>query len=153
MARIKESSIREVVAAADMVEVVSGRTQLRRSGARFQGRCPFHEERTPSFYVVPDKGFYKCFGCGKSGDVFSFVMERQGMDFVEAVKHVAARSGVEIREVGRGRDEEDPHRALYEINAFARDWFRKQLLDGKVGVPRPVAMLLRMLVAAQRRAF
>jgi DNA primase len=82
---------------------------------------------------VPDKGFYKCFGCGKSGDVFSFVMERQGMDFVEAVKHVAARSGVEVREIKRGRDEDDPLRPLHEINGFARDWFRAQLVDDKVG--------------------
>ena len=68
MPRIKEASVREVVATADMVEVVSGRTALRRAGARFTGRCPFHEERTPSFSVnAVDKLFY-CFGCGKGDD-------------------------------------------------------------------------------------
>jgi DNA primase len=130
---IRDDVVEEVRARADIVDVIGEFVALKKSGREYKANCPFHEERTPSFYVVPDKGFYKCFGCGKSGDVFSFVMERQGMDFVEAVKHVAARAGVEVQETGRGREEEDPHRALYEINAFARDWFRRQLLDEKVG--------------------
>jgi DNA primase len=130
---IRDDVVEEVRARADIVDVIGEFVALKKSGREFKANCPFHEERTPSFYVVPDKGFYKCFGCGKSGDVFSFVMERQGMDFVEAVKHVAARAGVEVQETSRGREDEDPHRALYEINAFARDWFRKQLLDEKVG--------------------
>lgn len=130
---IPDDVVEEVRARADIVDVIGELVQLKKAGREYKANCPFHEERTPSFYVVPDKGFYKCFGCGKSGDVFSFVMERQGLDFVEAVKHVAARAGVEVREVGRSRDEEDPHRALYEVNAFARDWFRAQLLDPEVG--------------------
>jgi DNA primase len=130
---IRDDVVEEVRARADIVDVIGEFVALKKSGREYKANCPFHEERTPSFYVVPDKGFYKCFGCGKSGDVFSFVMERQGMDFVEAVKHVAARSGIEVQEVSRGREDEDPHRPLYEINAFARDWFRRQLLDEKVG--------------------
>ncbi len=130
---IPDDQVEEVRLRADIVEVIGEFVPLKKAGREYKANCPFHEERTPSFYVVPDKGFYKCFGCGKSGDVFSFVMERQGMDFVEAVKHVAGRAGVEIREVKRGREEEDPHRPLYEINAFAREWFREQLVDPKVG--------------------
>jgi len=130
---IRDDVVEEVRARADIVDVIGEFVALKKSGREYKANCPFHEERTPSFYVVPDKGFYKCFGCGKSGDVFSFVMERQGMDFVEAVKHVAARSGIEVQDVSRGREDEDPHRPLYEINAFARDWFRRQLLDEKVG--------------------
>jgi DNA primase len=130
---IPDDMVEEVRSRADIVEVIGEFVPLKKAGREYKANCPFHEERTPSFYVVPDKGFYKCFGCGKSGDVFSFVMERQGMDFVEAVKHVASRTGVEVREVGRGREEEDPHRALHEINAFARDWFRAQLVDPTVG--------------------
>ena len=76
MARIREASVREAVDAADMVEVVSARTQLRRSGARWTGLCPFHDEKTPSFSVNPaDKLFY-CFGCGKGGDVISSTSRR-----------------------------------------------------------------------------
>ena len=80
MARIKDSSVRDTIAAADMVEVVSARTALRKAGGRYVGRCPFHEERTPSFSVnAPDKLYY-CFGCGKGGDVVSFVRETENLD-------------------------------------------------------------------------
>ncbi len=130
---IPDDVVEEVRAAADIVDIIGEFVPLKKAGREFKANCPFHEERTPSFYVVPDKGFYKCFGCGKSGDVFSFVMERMGLDFVEAVKHVAARSGVEVREVGRRSEEDDPHRILYEINAFARTWFRERLLDEREG--------------------
>jgi DNA primase len=125
--------VEEVRAAADIVDVISEFVPLKKAGREYKANCPFHDERTPSFYVVPAKGFYKCFGCGKSGDVFSFVMERQGLDFVEAVKHVAGRAGVEVREVKRSTEEEDPDRPLFEINGFAQDWFRAQLLDESVG--------------------
>ncbi|MDH5590547.1 MAG: DNA primase [Gemmatimonadota bacterium] len=130
---IPDDQVDEVRARADIVDIVSEHVQLKKSGKEYKANCPFHDERTPSFYVVPDKGFYKCFGCGKSGDVFSFVMERMGLDFVEAVRHVAARSGIEIREVSREREEEDPHRALYELNTFAREFFRKNLTDPETG--------------------
>lgn len=130
---IPDDMVEEVRAAADIVDVIGEFVQLKKAGREYKANCPFHEERTPSFYVVPAKGFYKCFGCGKSGDVFSFVMERQGLDFVEAVKHVAGRAGVQVREVKRNREEEDPNRPLHEINGFARDWFRNQLEDAGVG--------------------
>ncbi|HET9947496.1 MAG TPA: DNA primase [Longimicrobiales bacterium] len=130
---IPDDVVDEVRSRADIVEIIGELVPLKKAGREYKANCPFHEERTPSFYVVPDKGFYKCFGCGKSGDVFSFVMERMGLDFVEAVKHVAVRAGVEIREVRRGREEEDPHRALHEVNAFARDWFRGRLEDPQAG--------------------
>ena len=97
MARIKDSSVRDVVAAADMVEVVSGRTQLRRaSGSRFTGRCPFHEERTPSFSVNPVEKLYYCFGCGKGGDLISFVRETENLDFVGAIEWLAERFRVPL---------------------------------------------------------
>ena len=96
MARIKESSVREVVSAADMVEVVSGRTTLRKSGARYSGRCPFHEERTPSFSVNPADKLYHCFGCGKGGDVITFVRETENLDFAGAVEWLAERFRVTL---------------------------------------------------------
>ena len=131
---IPDDQVEEVRARADLVEVIGEMVPLKKSGKEFKANCPFHEERTPSFYVVPAKGFYKCFGCGESGDVFSFVMKRLGMDFVEAVRYVAARSGVELREASRGEEQqEDPFRAHYEANAFARDFFRRMLLDAEAG--------------------
>ncbi len=96
MARIKDASVREVVAAADMVEVVSGRTPLRRAGARYTGRCPFHEERTPSFSVNPVDKLYYCFGCGKGGDVITFVRETENLDFAGAVEWLAERFRVTL---------------------------------------------------------
>lgn len=132
---IPDDQVEEIRARADIVDIVGELVPLKKSGREYKANCPFHEERTPSFYVVPDKGFYKCFGCGESGDVFSFVMKRLGLDFVEAVRHVAQRAGVEIREVRRDREEDDPHRPLHEANAFAAGWFREQLLDEEVGRP------------------
>ncbi len=131
---IPDAVVDEIRLRADLVEVVGQAVPLRRSGKDWKGKCPFHEDRTPSFYVVPDKGFYKCFGCGESGDVFTFLMKRQGMDFLDTVRHLGERYGVEVREES-GREVEDPHRALYEANAFALDWFRAQFLDPETGEP------------------
>ena len=96
MALIQKSSIERVVDAADMVEIVSARTPLRRVGARWTGRCPFHEERTPSFSVNPTEKLFYCFGCGKGGDLITFVRETEGLDFAEAVETLAERYGVEL---------------------------------------------------------
>ncbi len=88
--------MREAVEAADMVEVVSARTQLRRAGARYTGLCPFHDEKTPSFSVNPaDKLFY-CFGCGKGGDLITFVRETEQLDFAQAVEWLAERYRVTL---------------------------------------------------------
>jgi DNA primase len=133
---IPDSTVDEVRARADLVEVVGESVQLTRAGKDWKGKCPFHEDHTPSFYVVPNKGFYNCFGCGASGDVFTFVMKRTGMGFLDAVKALGERYGVPIVETHQGGDEKnDPYRAYYEANAFARDWFRSRLLDPEVGAP------------------
>ncbi len=96
MALIKRESIERVVDAADMVAIVTARTPLRRVGARWTGRCPFHEERTPSFSVNPERKLFHCFGCGKGGDLIAFVRETEGLDFAEAVEWLAERTGVEL---------------------------------------------------------
>jgi len=131
---IRDEVVEEVRARADLVEVVSEKVDLKRSGKDWKGRCPFHEDRTPSFYVVPVKGFYTCFGCGASGDVFDFIMRQEGMEFVEAVKHLGARYGVDVPELS-ARDEasEDPLRLHYEANAFAREYFQRCLNDPEGG--------------------
>ncbi|HEY2937544.1 MAG TPA: DNA primase, partial [Gaiellaceae bacterium] len=97
MARIKDTSVDAVKQAADIVAVIEQRTPLRKgSGGRYTGRCPFHEERTPSFSVSPDKGFYHCFGCGASGDTIGFVRESEGLDFVGAIEWLAQRFNVPL---------------------------------------------------------
>jgi DNA primase len=96
MALIKRSSVEEVVAAADMVEVVQGRTQLRRSGAQWTGRCPFHNDQNPSFSVNAVEKLYNCFTCPASGDLIKFVQETEGLDFVGAVEWLADRYSVQL---------------------------------------------------------
>lgn len=131
---IPDDVVEEVRARADIVGVIGDFVNLKKAGKDFKGLCPFHDERTPSFHVIPSKAMYHCFGCQKSGDVFRFLMERSGVDFVTAVKSVGARSGVEVREVRGKRPEDDPNRALYEANAFARDFYTEALWDEERGV-------------------
>jgi DNA primase len=139
VARIKDSSVRDVVAAADMVEVVSGRTQLRRaSGSRFTGRCPFHEEKTPSFSVNPVEKLYYCFGCGKGGDVISFVRETENLDFVGAVEWLAERFRVpiEVEDASPGVEAERRRRErLYAVLDQTAGYFERLLWDGDAGAP------------------
>jgi DNA primase len=130
---IPESVIDEVRARADIVEVVGEQITLKRAGKDFSALCPFHHEKTPSFYVVPAKGFYKCFGCGESGDVFSFLMKRGGLTFQDAVRDLAARVGVEVPDPRVGREAEEPNRVLYEAIAFADDFFRRNLNESAGG--------------------
>ena len=103
MALISNESLERVKAAADIVEVISAHTDLRRQGARYTGLCPFHDERTPSFSVEPQEKLYHCFGCGVGGDVIKFVEEKDGLNFTEAVEVLADRYGVELE-----REQEDP---------------------------------------------
>jgi DNA primase len=103
MALISPDSVERVKQAADIVEVVSAHTDLRRQGARYVGLCPFHDERTPSFSVEPTEKLYHCFGCGVGGDVIKFVEEKDGLNFAEAVELLADRYGVELE-----REQEDP---------------------------------------------
>src|SRR3954466_1481505 len=100
MSRIKDASVDEVKAAADMVSVVSARSPLRKAGARYVGRCPFHEERTPSFSVNAVDKLYYCFGCGAKGDLITFVRETEGLDFAGAIEGPARRSPVPSRTRG-----------------------------------------------------
>jgi DNA primase len=113
MARIKDSSVEAVKAAADFVDVVSARTQLRKSGARYSGRCPFHDERTPSFSVNAVDKFYYCFGCGAKGDLITFVRETEGLDFVGAVEWLGERFRVPI-EYEESSPEQDARRKRRE---------------------------------------
>jgi len=129
--------VRDVVAAADMVEVVSGRTPLRRaSGSRFTGRCPFHEEKTPSFSVNPVEKLYYCFGCGKGGDVISFVRETENLDFVGAVEWLADRFRVPI-EVEEASPQIEAARwrrdRLYTVLDQTATYFERLLWEGDAG--------------------
>src|SRR5438067_3575056 len=106
MARIKDSSVEAVKATADFVDVVNGRTQLRKVGGRYTGRCPFHEERTPSFSVNAVDKLYYCYGCGVGGDVVTFVRETEQLDFAGAIEWLGDRFNVELEyEQGSAADD------------------------------------------------
>ena len=96
MARIKDTSVEAVKATANIVDLVEARTRLRKVGGRYTGLCPFHQEKTPSFSVSPERGTYHCFGCGVGGDAISFVREIEGLDFVGAIEWLADRFNVEL---------------------------------------------------------
>jgi DNA primase len=134
MSRIASESIERVRAAADIVEVVQGYTELRRSGARFMGRCPFHDERTPSFSVDPGAKLYHCFGCQAGGDVFTFIKEKEGVEFREAVERLADRYGIELSLEAADADEMERRRRrerLYELLGKTASFYARYLWESQ----------------------
>ena len=136
MSRIKDVSVDEVKAAADMVSVVSARSPLRKAGARYVGRCPFHEERTPSFSVNAVDKLYYCFGCGAKGDLITFVRETEQLDFAGAIEWLADRFNVQIeyeetspQQYARRRRRE----RLLEVLEAAASFYERYLWDSQAG--------------------
>ena len=129
--RIPQSFIDDLVASVDIVEVIEHYVPLKRAGKEFKACCPFHDEKTPSFTVVPDKQFYHCFGCGAHGTAVGFLMDYANMEFVEAVEELARRTGREVpREGGDGGGGRRPHEdlePLFDVLERANAWFRRQL--------------------------
>ncbi len=128
MAGITEECIAEIRNRADIVDVISSYIQLSKAGSTYKACCPFHKEKTPSFNVNPNMQIFKCFGCGKAGNVFSFVMEYEGMDFVTAVKMLADKTGVEIKyNKGYHPQGEAEKSDLFAINKQVADFYYSQL--------------------------
>ena len=122
--RIPQSFIDDLVARSDIVELIGSRVPLKKSGREYKACCPFHNEKSPSFWVSPDKQFYHCFGCGAHGTVLGFLMNHDRLSFPEAIEELAARAGVDIpREAGRPEDPRAPGEALYAMMArVAAHW-------------------------------
>ena len=139
MARIKDASVQAVKEAVDIVEVVSLRTSLRRvSGSHYSGRCPFHEERTPSFSVDPLNKLYHCFGCGVGGDVIKFVQETENVDFVGAIEWLAERFRITLEyEESTPREDEERRRRDRQTKLLeqATGYFERVLWDTEAGAP------------------
>ena len=139
MARIKDSCVAEVKAAADIVEVVSARTSLRRaSSSRFTGRCPFHEERTPSFSVDPVDKLYYCFGCGKGGDVVRFVQETREPRLRGAIEWLAERFRVPLEYEESSPQQDAARRRKERLTALldqATAYFERVLWETETGAP------------------
>ena len=125
--RIPTSFIDELLVRVDIVDVIDSRVQLKKTGREYQACCPFHNEKTPSFTVSPDKQFYHCFGCGAHGSALGFLMEYEHMGFVEAVEELASVAGMEVpREAGLVTEERG-HQDLYGVMEQAASYYRQQL--------------------------
>ena len=130
MALFPPSFIDDVRMQADIVQVVQETVPLRKVGATYKGLCPFHAEKTPSFHVNRDRGFFHCFGCGAGGDVFKFIELRDRVGFGEAVRHLAERFGIPVpkgQEGGSDEVAEAEREALLKMHEVAAAWFREQL--------------------------
>lgn len=124
---IPQHIIDQVRDRSDVVEIVGQYVDLKRAGTGYKGLCPFHQERTPSFMVNPERQGYHCFGCGKGGNVFQFLMEMDGITFPEAVRELAERAGIEI-ETKPADDERSENDVLYRANTFAARFYHATLV-------------------------
>ncbi len=128
--RIPQSFINDLLARVDIVDVIDQRVPLKKAGKDYQARCPFHDEKTPSFSVSPDKQFYYCFGCQASGTALTFLLEHDRMDFLDAVESLAASVGMEVpRERSQATDRRAENEPLYQALAGAEAYFRGRLKD------------------------
>jgi DNA primase len=109
MPRIAQETVEQVAAASDIVAVIGSYFPLKRAGAEYKAICPFHQEKTPSFFVSPAKQSYYCHGCGAGGAVFQFLMQYENIDFPEAIRRLAARAGISILEEETSPEEEARH--------------------------------------------
>ena len=126
---IKPTCLRDLKLRVNIVDVVGRVATLRKAGSRFKGLCPFHNEKSPSFHVDPDKGFYKCFGCGKAGDIITFVRETEQLNFTETIETLGKRFGVSIEyEEGSGgpsREERSLRQEIFDIHETAAEHFHQ----------------------------
>ena len=134
---IDQPTIDRILDAAQIVDVVSDFVTLRKRGVNYVGLCPFHDDKTPSFYVSPAKGLCKCFACGKGGNVVHFIMEHEQMSYPEALKYLAKKYGIEVKERELSNEEklvQSERESLFIVNQFARDYFQNILhnhVDGR----------------------
>ena len=136
---IERDVIDRILAAANIVDVVGDYVTLKRNGANYKACCPFHDEKTPSFVVSPSKGLFKCFGCGKAGNAVTFVMEHEGISYPEALKSVAKRYGIEIKEREMTPEDvarNDNRESMFALNSFIASYFTDYLhRDSSEGIP------------------
>jgi len=133
---ISQQTIQQILSRINIVEVIGGFVKLKKRGANYLGLCPFHNERTPSFSVSPAKEIYKCFGCGRSGNTISFLMEHEKYSYVDTLRWLAGKYGVEIEETfvtDEQRQQMQAADSLYIINNFAQQFFTKQLFETEEG--------------------
>ncbi len=129
MARYSDEIIEEVRQTNDIVDIISQYVQLKRSGRNYFGLCPFHNEKSPSFSVSPDKQIFHCFGCGVGGNVFTFLMKIEGISFIEAVQTLAERANIQLPKLMNNQDstKEELKAKVYKVNEFAAEFYHQNL--------------------------
>ena len=133
---ISQTTIQQILGRLDIIDTIGGFVKLKKRGSNYLGLCPFHNEKTPSFTVSPSKELYKCFGCGRSGNTISFIMEHEKYSYVEALKWLANKYGIEIEEIFQTDEQKQTQLAadsLFIINAFAQQFFSTQLFETEEG--------------------
>ena len=133
---ISPNSIEQIKNRIDIIDVVGDYIKLKKRGANYLGNCPFHNEKSPSFTVSPSKEIYKCFGCGKSGNAITFLMEHDKLSYVEALRWLAKRYNIDIEETEQTPEQKQFQQtgdSLYAINNFAAKFFETQLWDTNDG--------------------
>ncbi len=133
---ISQETIHQIVSRIDIIEIISSFVKLKKRGVNYIGLCPFHNEKTPSFTVSPSKEIYKCFGCGRSGNTISFLMEHEKYSYVEALKWLAAKYNVAIEETETSpefKEQQQISDSLYIINNFAKQFFTEKLFNTDEG--------------------
>ena len=133
---IDKATVDRIYSAADIVEVIGDFVTLKKNGVNYLACCPFHNEKTPSFVVSPSKGFFKCFGCGKGGNAVTFVMEHENMTWLEALKYVAKKYGIEVAEREQTPEEQrrnDDRESMMVVSSYAADYFVRSLHDTPEG--------------------
>ena len=132
MGFIPQDKIDEIKSVADIVSVIGDYVELKRSGSNYIGLCPFHNEKTPSFSVSPSKGIFHCFGCGVGGDVISFIMQKEGLSYPEAIKFLADKLGILVETNEVNKEKYEHRKKLFAINNEAKLFFYKNLLINDV---------------------
>ncbi|MFI5128931.1 MAG: DNA primase [Chitinophagales bacterium] len=133
---ISQTTIQQILGRIEIIDVIGGFVKLKKRGTNYLGLCPFHNEKTPSFTVSPAKEIYKCFGCGRSGNTISFLMEHEKYSYVEALKWLANKYGIEIEETFQNDEQKQQKQSadsLYIINSFAQQFFTKALFETEEG--------------------
>ena len=133
---ISQTTIQKILGSLDIIDVIGSFVKLKKRGSNFLGLCPFHNEKTPSFTISPSKELYKCFGCGRSGNTISFIMEHEKYSYVDALKWLANKYGIEIEETFQNDEQRQQMQvadSLFIVNAFAQQFFSTQLLETEEG--------------------
>jgi len=133
MAAVKQDAVQEIKDRLDLVDLISEHLRLQKAGRDLKGLCPFHQEKTPSFYVSPEKQLYVCYGCGKGGDHFTFIRDIEHVDFLGALRILAEKTGVELEDSPAGGRRRELRRSIARLNQLAAQYFHHILMENQAG--------------------